>query len=243
MIPSFPRTLLLAAVAALTALPVVAQLPASGVLPATQPVSMVRQTSPVYPLDLLLKGRSGWAEVRFSVDYSGRPVLTSIASKSELAFGYALLADIESNEFMPPRVNGQPTLTLSGVRHTFDGEASLDASEKRILAELKKIKPAFLGPKELDAPLKSIRQAPPVYPYAALSDGMSGKAEIEYVIDRDGRCLLPKIISATSEDFGWSAATAVARWRFQPPVKGGQKVDVRTSVVISFDIAKGAATW
>lgn len=237
----FKNTLL--AASALLAIHAFAQLPASGSLPATNPVSMVRKPAPVYPLDLLLKGKTGWAEVRFSVDYSGRPVLTSVASKSDEAFGHALLADIESNEFMPPRINGQPQITLSGVRHEFKGEAALDASERRVLAELKKPVPAILGVKDLDAPLKSIRQEPPTYPFAAQSDALSGRAEIEFVIDKDGRALLPRIVNSSSDDFGWAAATAITRWRYQPPTKGGQKVDARTSVIVNFDHKKGTATW
>lgn len=227
---------------AIAALPAIAQVP-GGELPPTKAVSTVRRIAPVYPLDALLKGKKGWAEVRFMVDYSGRPVMTTIAGSSDPVFGYALMADVEANEFMPPRVNGQPQIALSGVRHTFDGETNLDASEKRVLAELKKPKPAILSAKELDAPLKSTRQEPPVYPYAQQSDGISGRAEIEFVVDRDGRALLPRVVNASSEDFGWAACAAVVRWRYQPPVKGGQKVDARTTVVVNFDHTKGLASW
>ena len=53
--------------------------------------------------------------------------------------------------------------------------------------------------------------------------------------------LFPRIISATQEDFGWAAATAVAQWRFQPPTKNGQKVDARMTVPVLFDARKLAA--
>lgn len=228
--------------AVVAATPAIAQVP-GGELPPARSVSSVRRTAPVYPLDALLKGKTGWAEIRFMVDYSGRPVMTTIAESSEPAFGYALMADVEANEFMPPRVNGQPQIALSAIRHNFEGEASLDPAEKRVLAELKKAKPALVPAKELDVPLKSIRQEPPVFPYAQQSDGISGRAVIEYVVDRDGQALLPRIVSATSEDFGWAACQAVTKWRFQPPVKGGQKVDARATVTINFDHAKGTASW
>ncbi|HEU5080242.1 MAG TPA: energy transducer TonB [Opitutaceae bacterium] len=204
---------------------------------------MVRRLSPVYPLDLLIKGRTGSAEVRFMVDYSGRPVMTSILNATNPAFGQALLADIESNEFMPPRVNGKPQLTLSGQKYIFDGEASLDPTEKRLLAELRKPMPAIVSVRELDKPLVQTRKDSPVYPFALQSDGLSGKAEVEFIVDRDGRVNFPKILSSTQEDFGWAAATAIARWRYTPPTKGGQKVDVRTSVVVKFDHTKGSVTW
>jgi TonB family protein len=108
---------------------------------------------------------------------------------------------------------------------------------------LKKSAPAIPSAKELDKPLASIRQEKPIYPYALQSDGISGKAEIEFIVDREGKACLPRIVSSTHDDFGWAAATAVERWRYQPPTKGGQKVDARTSVVVTFDLAKNTVTW
>jgi TonB family protein len=218
-----------------------AQSPAA--LPPTKAVSSVRKISPVYPLEALLKGKTGSAEVRYMVDYSGKAVATSVVTTSDPSFGAALLADVESNEFMPPRINGQPQLALSSTRYDFAGEASLDPAERRILGELRKTKPAIVSAKELDGGLKAIRQDPPAYPYAAQSDGLSGRAEIEFIVDRDGRVAFPKVVSSSSDDFGWAACSAITRWRFQPPVKGGQKVDARATVVLNFDVNKGSATW
>lgn len=236
-----PSQCLLIAVA--IAAPAFAQVPPASSLPPAEVVSMVRKLSPVYPLDLLLKGKTGSAEVRFMVDYSGRPVMTSVLTATNPAFGQALLAEIESDEFMPPRVNGKPQLTLSGQKYIFDGEASLDPSEKRLLVELRKPMPAIVTANELDKPLALIRKDPPVYPFAPQSDGLSGKAEIEFIVDRDGRVNFPKILSSSQDDFGWAAATAISRWKYTPPTKGGQKVDVRTSVVVKFDHTKGTVTW
>ena len=235
----FPHVLL--CVAALLSVPV--SLVRADDLPATMPVSTVRKLSPIYPYDALLKGKTGWAEVRFMVDYSGRAVMTCVSSASSPAFGHALLADIESNEFIPPRVNGKPTLTLAGERYIFDGEAQFDANEKRVLSELRQPIPTVVPARELDKPLSATRQPAPVYPYALESDGLSGRAEIEFVVDRDGHAVFPRIVSATQEDFGWSAATAISHWRYVPPVKGGAKVDARTTLVVNFDHTKGTVTW
>lgn len=224
------------------ALPTFGQGPASD-LPPIKSVTMVRKLNPVYPLDELLKGKTGTAEVRFMVDYSGRPTMTTIASATSPVFGRALLAEIESNEFLPPRVNGQPQLALTGERYVFNGEASLEPNERRVLGELRKSGSGIAATSELDKPLTPIRRDPPVFPSALQSESVSGRAEIEFIVDMDGRVVLPRIANASHEDFGWSAATAISRWRFQPPLKGGQKVDVRTTVVINYDGAKGVATF
>jgi TonB family protein len=74
------------------------------------------------------------------------------------------------------------------------------------------------------------------------TDGLTGQAEIEFIVDRDGRVLFPRIVSASHEDFGWAAATAVSQWRFNPPMRNGQRVEVRMSVPILFDAQKLASS-
>lgn len=241
MIPLRVRSLVLTlAVAAGVA--VVAEAQPGAELPPLRSVSMVRKVSPVYPFEQLIKGKTGWAEVRFVVDYSGKAVMATISSSSNPAFGHALLADIESNEFMPPRVNGAPQVTLAGQRFNFD-ENALDPSEKRVIAELRKPMPAIVPMAELDKPLAPARREPPIFPPALQADGANGRAEIEFIVDRDGRAMLPRIVNASHEDFGWTAATAITRWRYQPPTKGGQKVDARATVVVTFDAATSSAKF
>jgi TonB family protein len=135
-------------------------------------------------------------------------------------------------------------ITVCQEKRNFSGEAGLDPVAKQILAELRKPKPAIYTVNQLDKKPVAVRQEPhPAYPYALQSDGLSGQAEIEVVIDRDGRVLFPRIVSASQEDFGWAAAVAVSRWRFQPPTKDGQKVDARLTIPFTFDYAKMASSW
>ncbi|PTY03792.1 hypothetical protein DB347_21425 [Opitutaceae bacterium EW11] len=242
MTPKRSGMVLFIAAALAAAVPLFSQTPGAA-LPPLKPITSVRKLAPVYPLDLLLKGKTGSAEVRFMVDYSGRAVMTTVSSATSQAFGQSLLAEIESNEFMPERINGQPQLTLTGERYNFDGEGALDAAEKRVLNELKKAPASLVSAKELDKPLTQTRKDPPAYPYALQSDGISGRAEIEFIVDRDGNAMFPRIVNASQDDFGWAAATAIQRWRFQPPTKNGQKVDARATVVVNFDNTKGTVTW
>jgi TonB family protein len=91
------------------------------------------------------------------------------------------------------------------------------------------------APQGLDEKLTPILRVPPVYPAALkAAGGPKGEAEIEFVIARDGRARLPKIVSASHEEFGWAAATAVAQWVFKAPQREGRPVDVRVSIPISF---------
>lgn len=203
----------------------------------------VRNTAPVYPYHHLIQGKEGNAEILFTIEYSGKAILASVVSATDPAFAKALMADIEANEFLPPRINGQPKLAQAQLRYSFNSTAGLDAAAREILAELRKPMPGIPTADLLDKKPVPARQDQPVYPYSLLSDGVSGKAEIEIVIDRTGRVLFPRILSATNEDLGYAAAAAVARWRYQPGQKAGQPVNSRLSVTITYDKAKMAASW
>ncbi len=202
----------------------------------------VRNVAPVYPYEMLIEGREGRAEVEFTVEYSGRAVLASVSSASDPAFAKALIADIEANEFIPPRINGLPRISPAVLRYAFNSTAGLDERSREILAELRKPRPNLASENQLDKKLSPLRQEVR-YPYSVLNDGVSGEATIEIVVDRTGRVLFPRIVSATTSDIGYAAATAVSRWRFPAPIKGGQPVDARIQVKVSYDAAKMASSW
>jgi TonB family protein len=91
-----------------------------------------------------------------------------------------------------------------------------------------------MGSKGLDGPLSPVHQIAPFYPAALLGEKPGGNAVIAFVIDREGRCRLARIVSATREEFGWAAATAIERWVFNPPKRNGQPTDVRVSLPVNF---------
>lgn len=196
----------------------------------------------VYPYEMIIQGKPGWAEASFVIDYGGKALFTNPSGASDPAFAKAAVAMIEANEFAPVKKDKRARMTLSSQRINFPGEAALDSEAKRILAELRKPQPTLCAQGELDERPKAIHQAAPVYPRAMKDDGLTGQAEIEFVVTADGNVLFPRIISATQEDFGWAAAAAVAQWRFESPTKNGQKVDARITVPVLFDARRLAAS-
>jgi TonB family protein len=208
--------------------------------PQSQPV-VRREVTPVYPYDLLLSGKAGWVDANLVVDYSGRPLLASPQSASDPALLKAALAIIEATEYQPAKKNKHTVMTAVMQRVVFPGEAEMDASARRILGELRKNKPGFCSLMELDQRPKTMKQVVPVYPRAMKEDGLTGQAEIEFVVDREGRVHFPRVVSASQEGFGWAAAIAVAQWRYEPPTRNGQSVDVRMVVPVLFDARSLAA--
>ncbi|MFT3783978.1 MAG: TonB family protein [Nibricoccus sp.] len=202
-----------------------------------------RSFNPIYPYEALIAGKGGWAEISYTVDYTGRAIFLATVGASDPAFAHAFQADIEAIEFIPPRINGQPQMTPTQERFDFPAQPPLDPIAREILVELRKPHPALVPVAELDAKPEAIRRPPPAYPWVLRGDSISGSAEIEFVVDRNGRCLFPRIVSATQDDFGWAAATGVLRWRYKPPTKGGAKADTRITETIVFDINKSSDMW
>jgi TonB family protein len=201
-----------------------------------------RGFSPIFPYDALIAGKTGYAQVTFTVDYSGRAMLLNVDSATDKNFAQAFSADIEAVEFITPRRNGHPLMSQVHERYEFS-KPVLDAVAQEILNELRKPEPKLLSESDLDAKPQPIRQPQPAYPSALRGDEESGKAEIEFIIDRTGRVLFPRIVSATHDDFGWAAATAVVRWKYKPPMKNGAAVDVRVRDTVVFDIKKANGMW
>ena len=197
-----------------------------------------RKPSPVYPYEMVIAGQSGSADVSFVVDYAGRPLFPTVAGTNDRAFARAVVALVEASEYSPGRKGSHRVMSPSTEHFQFDGEASLDAEARRVLSELRKPSPAIASVAQLDEHPKIIQQVSPAYPRALKDDGLTGQAEIEFVVSRDGRVLFPRIVSASHEDFGWAASVAVAQWRYQPPHKNGKPVEVRMTVPVLFTAQK-----
>lgn len=200
---------------------------------------LVRAADPVWPHDLLMQGGGGEAVLEFTVEANGSVAALKVRSATQPAFGQAALAALETWRFRPALSNGQAVavplikrVQFVEVPHTAAREAIKDPEAELVRAA----RAGSIGaPKGLDEKLTPIFRLPPVYP-AALKEagGPKGEAMIEFVIARDGRARLPRIVSASHEEFGWAAATAVAQWVFKAPLREGQTVDVKVSIPVSF---------
>lgn len=189
-------------------------------------------TEPVYPWEKLLSGEEGTAEVAFTVDARGlatAPVLTACSAPE---FGAALVAAVDGWSFRPAlqggaRVPVKLTVTWTFARPT---EGALKRLTDAVLPGGEGVAPA----KGLDRPLAVVWRGFPVYPSALVASAAKGSADVEFIIDRDGRARLPRVVSATQPEFGWAAATAVSQWVFEPPQRGGDALAVRVQISIGF---------
>jgi len=202
-----------------------------GTVPAVAP-KVLFMADPVWPFEALLGGRDGDATVSFTVSENGLVKDVKVEAASAPEFGAALAAAVETWIFSRTFDSGK-AVTVALRKHAEFKPAAADDPVARLAAALRAGHVG--GAKGLDARLAPAFQMPPLYPAALkAAGGPAGQAEIEFVIDRDGRARLPRVVSASREEFGWAAATAVAQWVFFPPRRGGQPVDVKVRVPFDF---------
>lgn len=197
---------------------------------------------PVCPFEALLKGDGGSATVDFVVSNSGAVQEVRLREASQPEFGMALVAAVEASDFNPAIENNQVVAVTLAKRAEFkpvpaDATEPTDPVARLVIAARRGEIGTARG---LDAKLAPIYRMAPVYPAALkTTGGPKGRAEIEFVIDREGRVRLPRIVSATLPEFGWAAATAVAQWVFVAPRRAGEFVDVKVRMPFEFDAPTG----
>ena len=90
---------------------------------------------------------------------------------------------------------------------------------------------------ELDQKPRLVYQQPPTYPRELRSRKVEGTVFVVFVVDREGKVVNPRVEGATDEAFGMPALEAVRRWRFEPAVVRGEKVQSKLRVPIRFSLS------
>lgn len=83
-------------------------------------------------------------------------------------------------------------------------------------------------------PPKPLRTVAPVYPTELLSNPVSGRAVVQFVVNAAGRVEDPIVKSADHELFADAAVEAVMAWEFEPATKDGQAISRKVSLPIDF---------
>jgi protein TonB len=150
-----------------------------------------------------------------------------------------------------PAVNDAPALeaaSLSAIEQALNGQAGTGgefsegisfASGGRIggmgkaggLSE--KLENAF-SLTEIDQKPKAINQPAPPYPAEMRGKKVEGVVSVIFVVDASGKVTNPKVERSTHAAFDKPALDAVRQWKFEPAIKGGQRVGCRMRVPIRF---------
>lgn len=185
---------------------------------------------PVFPRERFVAGEEGSAEATFVISPRGQITEFVLGECSAPEFGAALTAAIDAWLFRPGMKEGNNVPVHVALRYEFRRPEGGTLGRLITALQEKKIASA----RGLDAALEVVWRGFPAYPETLRATRPEGDAEIEFVIDQDGRARVPRVVSATMPEFGWAAATAVSQWVFAPPRRGGEPTDVLVRISLHF---------
>lgn len=197
----------------------------------------------VFPFELAKAGTTGTAEISYFVDPTGKTITLKVNKATKPEFGLAAIAVLEQARYSPainektkkPEKSTEQRITLPFNKERIDTEA---------LEMLAKPDGVLFAVSELDA--KGITPVGPMprpnFPEKlAKKKVATGEAKIEIIVDKNGAVRVPRIVSASEPEFGWSAATVALTYQFSKPVKGGKPVAVKLILPFTFNLAEDQA--
>jgi TonB family protein len=215
-----------------------AELASRGDMRAIPSMAWVKRTFPVvHPYQHAVAGVNGLATVRIIVKPDGSVSRTIILGSSEPEFGMALAAAVEAWTYAPGRIGNKNISSMVIREVVFKPGAARSAIDKNTATVALLIREGRFTPAkatELDVEMEPNVTVVPVYPTGLLDRMVKGTATIEVIVDVKGRAVLPRIVAASEPEFGWAAATAAQRWRFQPPKVRGKPVEVKVTIPFNF---------
>jgi protein TonB len=87
---------------------------------------------------------------------------------------------------------------------------------------------------EIDQKPRPIIQGQPLYPSEMRGKKVDGSVTALFVVGTDGKVQSPKVAKSSHPAFEQPALDALKQWKFEPGVKGGQRVACKMRVTITF---------
>lgn len=87
---------------------------------------------------------------------------------------------------------------------------------------------------EIDQKPRALFQREPVFPPEMRGKKIEGVVTVTFVVDASGKVADPRVEKSSHPAFDKPALDAVRQWKFEPAVKGGQRVGCKMRVPIRF---------
>lgn len=203
---------------------------------ADRPPQVVSQKDPEYPFSMRLSGNRGKVVLQFVVDPNGDVVKVEVVSSSHPDFEAPAVEALLKWKFKPGLKDGRPVFARMQVPIIFllngagldyysasrpgDYEHEGHGVETWRVPE----RPAAGVPEDFqyDEPPKPQITSAPVYPYDLLTEKVTGKASVMFMVDPLGRVHVAKLLSASRPEFGQSIQAMVEAWTFSPARRKGK---------------------
>ncbi len=90
------------------------------------------------------------------------------------------------------------------------------------------------NPADIDQKPRAVFQPAPNYPSDMRGKKLEGVVTVIFLVDSSGRVSEPRVESSSNQAFERPALEAVRRWKFEPGLKGGQRVSCKMRAPIRF---------
>lgn len=80
------------------------------------------------------------------------------------------------------------------------------------------------------------RRIEPVYPPTMKRQKINGSVRVEFVVDKNGNVVAPRVVQSSHMEFEKPALDAIRRWKFTPGKKDGEAVRVRVAAPLIFNV-------
>ena len=201
----------------------------------TRPAKAINQPDPDYPDELLPRKLPGEAEFEFEITPEGKVGSAKVLFASDVAFVTAGRATLNRWSFEPARQGPLPVASNKKSPMQFFVEGA-EAKPEDVLAANGI---TGLTPSQADKAPIPLMMFAPVFPRARAVAGDGGEAEVEFVINEDGRTDYVRVVSASHPEFGAALTAAVETWQFRPATRSGTRVAVTLRVRHAFALKEG----
>ncbi|HXA14651.1 MAG TPA: TonB family protein [Opitutaceae bacterium] len=86
----------------------------------------------------------------------------------------------------------------------------------------------------LDRPPQALAQPQPIYPFDARSKELNGQVVVEFLVDKSGQVMNPRVVSSSDPIFEETTLRAIENWRFAPGTWHGVPVRFSMRVPVAF---------
>lgn len=87
---------------------------------------------------------------------------------------------------------------------------------------------------ELDQKPRAVFQGSPVYPAEMRGKKVEGQVTLIFVVDPAGKVDKPRIENSSHKAFEGPALNAIKKWKFEPGIRGGERVSSKMRISIRF---------
>ncbi len=209
--------------------------------PADRPWKVHQIVPALFPQQLLEKGiKRGAVRMRVSILSTGELSDALVIASSDPAFSTEALRVVRLWRFEPARAGGRPIGVVGDIGFQFElghmlaldlrGAERLDVTGENAPRGTWAVELS-----QLDRVPATTHVVQPIYMQAWIDRGLRGSATIEFYIDETGRTRVPSILASTDDLLGAAAASAIAEWTFEPPVRTGRPVLARAEQTFNFE--------